>query len=53
MISADVKTNAKQKEIREMVAVFSNFLYKNYLHLLVTTLKPYEGLSKKLKPPKG
>ena len=32
MISADVKTNAKQKEIREMVAVFSNSLYRKYLH---------------------
>ena len=26
MISADVKTNAKQKEMKELVAVFYNFL---------------------------
>ena len=30
MVSAYVKCNAKQKEIKEPVAVFSKFLYKKY-----------------------
>ena len=46
--------------IARAVALFSYFSYsvrqsKEYVreHLLVTNLKPDEGLSKKLKPPKG